>query len=313
MENVDPNEKFDECKKRLRDETDRIWSGWSHKGPLYHYTDGPGLTGILSSKTLWATSALCLNDPLEIAYGVNVARAVDADMGRFPFFSGEKALRDIKWWRQHIAGSMYVACFCADGDKLSQWRYYADKGRGYAIEFDYESLLEHGAKQGDYALIRMLYEVQRQRHVIRQQFKSAYEICFGSGAQTPSARAVIEAAMDTLTAVGLDMPTRLEPEVLMELLKSFCRLKHPKFKEEEEVRLLRVITEPGLDRVKKRRLSGNNLIEYVEQPFPLGAVRKIVLGPCGGQSARKSAVLTLLKDNRLGHVKISRSRIPLRG
>jgi hypothetical protein len=105
----------------------------------------------------------------------------------------------------------------------------------------------------------------------------------GLGAHAPSAS--LEDAMRRVNELGLDMPTRLEPAVLMELLKSFCRFKHPKFQEEQEVRLLSVITKPDLDGVIKRRLSGSNLIEYVEQPFPPGAVRHIVLGPCGDQSA----------------------------
>jgi len=45
--------------------------GWNVDGLRYHYTDAPGLLGILDSNTLWATDIRHLNDPSEGSYAVN--------------------------------------------------------------------------------------------------------------------------------------------------------------------------------------------------------------------------------------------------
>jgi len=44
--------------------------------PLYHYTDGRGLKGIIESETIWFTDYRHLNDPSELSYGVEMARDV---------------------------------------------------------------------------------------------------------------------------------------------------------------------------------------------------------------------------------------------
>jgi hypothetical protein len=42
--------------------------------PLYHYTDGRGLKGIIESQTIWFTDYRHLNDPSELIHGVEMAR-----------------------------------------------------------------------------------------------------------------------------------------------------------------------------------------------------------------------------------------------
>ena len=44
--------------------------------PLYHYTDGRGLKGILESGRVWFTDYRHLNDPSELTHGVDMARDV---------------------------------------------------------------------------------------------------------------------------------------------------------------------------------------------------------------------------------------------
>ena len=44
--------------------------------PLYHYTDGRGLKGIMESQTIWFTDYRHLNDPSELVHGLEVAHDV---------------------------------------------------------------------------------------------------------------------------------------------------------------------------------------------------------------------------------------------
>lgn len=43
---------------------------------LYHFTDAPGLVGIVQRHALWATRAFCLNDTSEVAHGMEVSHCV---------------------------------------------------------------------------------------------------------------------------------------------------------------------------------------------------------------------------------------------
>jgi len=112
---------------------------------LYHYTDGPGLKGILENRTLWLTDIFSMNDPSEIRHGVEIARKQLAEVFKnglgeekakalaTPFF--KPALEQIK-----ITANYFICCFSSTGDDLGQWRAYADDGHGYALGFEGKSL-----------------------------------------------------------------------------------------------------------------------------------------------------------------------------
>src|SRR5215211_5886688 len=44
--------------------------------PLYHYTDGHGLKGIIESGQVWFTDYRHLNDPSELVHGIDIAHEV---------------------------------------------------------------------------------------------------------------------------------------------------------------------------------------------------------------------------------------------
>jgi hypothetical protein len=43
---------------------------------LYHYTSLTGIIGILQTRFIWATNALCLNDASEFSHGLDFAKQV---------------------------------------------------------------------------------------------------------------------------------------------------------------------------------------------------------------------------------------------
>src|SRR5579872_521596 len=103
---------------------------------LYHYTDAAGLLGILESQRLWATNAAYLNDPTELLH----ARAVYKGWleARTEQGIARELLDNVKvidLMLEHIF-HVFVACFCRNGDLLSQWRGYGSGGRGFAIGLD---------------------------------------------------------------------------------------------------------------------------------------------------------------------------------
>jgi hypothetical protein len=114
---------------------------WPDVPPLlYHYTTSPGLHGILSSKTIWATDTRFTNDAREHTYGLEqlLPELTKQILAREPALNDDALqvmLGDVEPARY------FVACFCEQGDLLSQWRGYASPG-GYALGFDTEALFE---------------------------------------------------------------------------------------------------------------------------------------------------------------------------
>lgn len=153
---------------------------------LFHYTTAQGLHGIVKDNCLWATAAAYLNDASEIEYGCNVLEEV---LGKWRKNNGDRSTvsanvvellqtyfsePDLKLRR---AMAVYIACFCANDNLLSQWRAYGQAG-GYSIGF---SLFPKGlegigtkkltglkAENEPYraTLVKVLYEKQDQFSIL---------------------------------------------------------------------------------------------------------------------------------------------------
>jgi hypothetical protein len=103
---------------------------------IYHYTGLEGLQGILEKKQLRATDVEFLNDTSEATFARHKLDELLAmeTKARFPRPEALKVFQVA--WRSIIKDPprLFVACFCINGDPLSQWRGY---GRGgYSIGFD---------------------------------------------------------------------------------------------------------------------------------------------------------------------------------
>lgn len=189
---------------------------------LFHYTTAEGLIGILETKALWFTHAAYLNDHSEIEYGTELIQQVVAGMQTGLGSGPWKRFLDLVHERTPAVWSLldcYVACFCQQGDLLSQWRAYG-LGSGYCLGFRTEGLLwEYADCVSFRGFKRMIYEPAEQRSLaIRtiERFRPVIEAC---GSDTtfdePSADALFNA--------------------IMPLILSF---KHPAFAEEREWRFI---------------------------------------------------------------------------
>lgn len=105
--------------------------------PLYHYTDAGGLKGILTNQQVWFTHWQHLNDPTEMQFGMDVAKAVLAEVGtrlgpKIKIFCD---MVDDLFSSENMRSTfeLYVASFSRARDDLNQWRVYAAKGQGFAL------------------------------------------------------------------------------------------------------------------------------------------------------------------------------------
>lgn len=104
---------------------------------IFHYTTAAGLLGIVQSNRLWASDVLYMNDSTEVEYGrqliIEIAGAV-AGEAKCPMAQTLcKSIDTVLYPVGMMGGGFYAACFCEEGDLLSQWHGYSGGVGGYFL------------------------------------------------------------------------------------------------------------------------------------------------------------------------------------
>ena len=138
-------------------------------GVLYHYTTQAGLLGIVQGEELWATKIQYMNDASEFDLALRLTRQhLDQIINATNHPSEKSAATELRNSLEGIGDiNIFAACFCENGDLLSQWRGYTGDEYGYAIGFDSEALL-HISHAGTFLLARCIYDPVVQRHIIEE-------------------------------------------------------------------------------------------------------------------------------------------------
>lgn len=106
---------------------------------IYHYCGKDVFEKIIKTKIIWLSDITRLNDEGEYKNGFQIIHDIlksypDVDQSTFTEMSPDNINNSFK---------VLIACFSLDGDVLSQWRAYADDGRGFSIGFDMEMIKQH--------------------------------------------------------------------------------------------------------------------------------------------------------------------------
>lgn len=315
---------------------------------LFHYTGAAGLSGIVTTGTLWATHVGFLNDQEEYKIFFEkrlpaiLRRAIEAAYARvkdredvkrtMTKFGGEKAYKDAKLAelarllsdKTRDMNEPYVLSFCAATTErvsthglLSQWRGYGRDG-GYAIVFDTEKLEELWRREGKTIKGMPLF-------MGNVEYFEDPANDLGEHPETQEqTKVVIEAvAKFLLSANSVD----LEP-VINPIHNLACLTKHCGFREENEVRL--VISHPSAELLTLapsehilkpiRNVVRDGvpvpyvaLLESLPPPFTGRLpIKRIIVGPHPDRAARKTAVETLLRQHGYD-AKVDVTDIPYRG
>lgn len=251
---------------------------------LYHYTNLDGLRGIIGSRAIWCSHVSTLNDPQEVEYGQeivleelrNAKEGADAEELR-SFYNS--ILIQVDAFGKTLFHA-FVACFCEDGDILSQWREYAESGGGYSLGFKITPNIRIARSTSDFDeakaphFRKVIYCPRKQRDLI-----SEYLTTVAEGMKKGLHGSAAQAHDDTSSIVPAVMGVQAA-NVLLDMLLSF---KHPAFEEENEWRLIRVTLEDHLVEHLQFREAAGGLIPYRPTPlfkddpdgqliFPLGSV-----------------------------------------
>jgi hypothetical protein len=271
---------------------------------IYHYCPAQAFIDIITSKTVWLSAFYALNDTTERSWGYSIfEKAIqelekDAD----PKFTST-TVRLVS--EAYFHSLVMIGSFSLDGDVISQWRAYADDGRGFAIGFS-PKLLQAPAKK-----LRVLYDEQLQLEELLNNLKHIHKIEKARGYKYNEEFEI------HLAHVGADL----------------CAYKHPSFREEQEIRLghLSGLTRDGKiiplgarDPADGKRLSepleirfrqrNGVLVPYVTMDYTnngeLAPVKEVVLGPRNPN--HEWSIQLFLTSLGMKDVTVRRSNIPYR-
>ncbi len=235
------------------------------EGELFHYTDVNGLMGILRERQLRLSHISTLNDPAEMAYGRDLIREILNERIDQESEASRKFLAQLDADFRGYSGRVhdpFLISFCEKGNLLSQWRAYADQGRGYSLGFTFSPETRISATINLPFPIKpyfrkVIYRPGDQKKLVQQWLDAALD------AVTAKPRSANEISMLVLQAVNplLDMMLCFKSEV---------------FEEENEWRLVRVTRDNHESHLIDFRSSFGQLVPfrpmYVFDEPPTGTI-----------------------------------------
>ena len=179
----------------------------------YQYREFDSFWAILKSDSFWATDARFSNDSQEQQFGTDTLTYELDDKSK----------------ESHELNEDYIVCFCAEGDKLSQWRGYAAKG-GVSMGFDFG-----GAVPFHVPLANQELKDDMKEDEYRMVFVQSGWVCYLNPDEDRQTR---QEKISSLEHVKVPLPDAAREEYLSDLKRASPFIKHDGFREEEEWRLV---------------------------------------------------------------------------
>jgi Protein of unknown function (DUF2971) len=269
--------------------------------PLAHYTSASGLSGVLSSKSLWATHIRFLNDSKEFVHAVGLAREYLETLRSRPSMTTNGLLTDVLFGHlDAMLGNTWIVSFSENGDLLSQWRGYCPTG-GYVINFQPQRLEAlAGQQQQRFILAKCTYSRDEQVTLVKSLIDATYESFKEYRAPSPNANLI-----EDYFCSKWFFPKMYRLGSLM---------KDPTFFEEKEWRLIGGLYQPHT--IPSYRCNAPLVIPH--QVFNLAlqgalddVMESITIGPTFDQELAELG-LFFFKQNAGVHISTKRSAIPFR-
>ncbi|HKQ39920.1 MAG TPA: DUF2971 domain-containing protein [Verrucomicrobiae bacterium] len=294
---------------------EQLWLELHSKRPevLYHYTDAQGLLGMLNSHKLWATNRRFMNDPTEAEYAANTIRNVvenHRDQYETGLFEKVKAGVELILKLYLEQDEHYLACFCENGDLLSQWRGYGSVGGGYAMGFVADSLgliLYQSPDKPEPVLRKVLYKTKQQTELTGQWVKFIFD--WESFRRRAAPKKDIDIEINDFGWTALNW-------FISQSVRCF---KHPAYEEEQEWRVIQIGTTPeGARAVEPEfRASRRGVVEYVKLDLPTNEkklpLKVICYGPTLDPTVTDRSLRLLCRGKGYDHVEINKSIVPFAG
>jgi len=237
----------------IKDITEKLYSDVPTE-TIYHYTNFPGMMGIVEKGVIWASNILYMNDSAEMNHAVELIKAeVSARIDERR--TKRKLLAQFLDWVSNRISSghmLFATSFRANGNLLSQWRGYSSHGKGVSLGFDPVYLLS-SAKSQSFQLGKCLYDPAEQQVLIKKVIESVECLAEEYGENIDeSQRPPSQSFYDVFEHVESD------------LLRIAAILKHPSFREEEEWRIVSPVLVDYVSTPVKFREGTSMLVPYLE-------------------------------------------------
>jgi len=298
---------------------------------LYHYTDLNGLKGIIENQSFLSSNSAYLNDKEEFYYGVKLFKTAISSY-QYSNSDEKSIIEEIsKELNNKFESYHFVTCFSLEGDLLSQWRAYANDGKGIAIGFNLKKLIEAFEPKASGLLIE--YDLEAQNQAVKIIVEKTIQF-YSNTDRLKILKSFSSENLNTIIANEAN-------EVFNKYIGQF---KHNSFKEEREYRFdLSIDNDINKDRELSYRVGRNNLlvpylylktnyqeeIELRKKGNPnesLEAIRKkvkqkikelpiseLVIGPSLDYHLNKKSIIGFLRKNGYANnIEIKQSKVPYR-
>lgn len=271
---------------------------------LYHYTDLNALISIISEHDLWLTNSMFSNDDNEIKHGYSIAHGVvqkRIKQNQNGFKTGYyKRVEELLNKPSH---GVYFCCFCEEGNRLSQWRGYAENGTGVSIGFNSTGFTRFTGSDMPPEKIGLM-------RLWQVYYKDSEK------------REIVEAALDLIPEIHMHEPEDSIAEHTAAAIHFFLpTFKNKDFEEESERRLIFTPSKscivPPKYRYRKQMLvpyySLKSLMVAQNSVIDKLPVTKVMVGPGIRKDINKESIEMLLHNNGYTDVSVSVSDTPYRG
>lgn len=262
------------------------------KHPLYHYTSLNSVRGIVDTGSLRATEIRYFSDAAEMKHAGDQLSSIISFRDIFGE-SDSKLLNQLREWLSHrlTAGhQLYVACFTANGNLLSQWRSYCPTAKGVSLGFNAEKLCATATRQS-WQVGKCIYDPEKQRDIVNRILNEIERLAKKRGENTdPSKRNPANSFHDIFEKIETD------------LLRVAALLKHPSFHEEQEWRIVSPAITNFVEAPIEYREGSSMLVPFMEFRLPEAADRRlaiehVILGPTPNSEISMESLSNYLSKN----------------
>jgi len=274
---------------------------------LYHYCSAETLISILSNQTIRMGPVTSMNDFMEHSWLRKLAedRVSTLQMAHIRSVLGPpdpfaEFLYEARMSLATLQAMIpYCACFSSDGDVLSQWRAYANDGKGFAVGFASTAISRFQHTE----LKQVIYDVERHSEIIET---------------------LLDESKSRLSEGMPQTAIQFEADgFFQQLLEPSTYCKNPAFKEEKEWRIVcepipvddphtgKTIEIGPADKSDFKVGSDGRLLHYWDvkflKDFGTKTISEIVIGPKNPTKQDDYVLNLLLKEKEFSHVEIKES------